>query len=235
MGPFAALYLTQLRIQATRARLLSLAGLSTAGLVVAVLVGRQNSTLAAGAEFVSLFGLAVLVPITALVVSSAGFGDPMDDGTLVYLWMRPIPRWQLGLAPVLAALSITVPLTVVPVTMIPIVMHTPSELLLPTLVASLLGLTTYCAIFVALGLRSRRALMWGLLYVFIWEGFVAQAGGNAARLAVRAYTQSIVTSDTGVKFELAQIDAPWSWAVPLVVMALALAYTIRRLGHHDIP
>ncbi len=235
MGPFGALYLTQLRIQATRARLLSLAALGAAGLGIAALVGRQNTTLAAGAEFVAVFGLAVLLPITALVVSSAGFGDTIDDGTLVYLWMRPVARWQLALAALLAALTIATPLTVLPAALVPVVMGSPSTLVLPALSAATIGLIAYCCIFLALGLRSKRALMWGLLYIFIWEGFVAQAGGNSARLAVRAYTQAVLTNATGVAFDLTTIDPPWSWGVPLAVAAVAFAYTVRRLGHHDIP
>jgi len=232
---FRALYLTQIRVQATRARLASLAALGAAGMFVAYILGRRVSTVNAAAEFVGLFGLAVLVPVTALVVASAGFGDTVDDGTLVYLWMRPVRRTVLAAAVVLAAVTITVPLTVLPVTLIPLMMRAPSSIIAPSFLASLLGLATYCCVFTALGLRSKRALMWGLLYVFIWEGFVAQAGGNAARLAVRAYTQSIISNSAGVTFELAQIDSPWSFVVPLAVMAVSFGYTVRRLGRHDVP
>lgn len=235
MGPFGALYLTQLRIQATRSRVISLALLGIAGLVVAFFLGRWTSTLQDAADMVSLFGLAVLVPITALVVASAGFGDPVDDGTLVYLWMKPIPRWKLAFATVLASLTITLPLTVIPTALIPLLMQAPTRLIAPALLASIVALVTYLTIFTAMGLRAKRALMWGLLYIFIWEGFVAQIGGNAARLAVRAYAQSVVSGATGVQFELVQIDQPWAWVVPIIVTLLAFAYTVRRLNRTDVP
>jgi ABC-2 type transport system permease protein len=54
-----------------------------------------------------------------------------------------------------------------------------------------LGIVTYTSVFVALGLRMRRALAWGLAYILIWEGAVANAGAGLARLAIRLSTRSI--------------------------------------------
>lgn len=235
MRPFTAVYVTQLRVQATRARIVSLGALGLAGLGVAALLGRYTTTLQDAADFISLFGLAVLVPVTALVIASSGFGDTVDDLTLVYLWLRPVARWQLVLATLLASLTITAPLTILPITLAPLMMGASTSLVVPAFAAAGIGLLAYAALFAALGLFTRRALMWGLLYIFIWEGFVAQAGGNSARLAVRSYTQSLISNATGAAFELVPIDAPWSWLTPLLVVAAAFAFTVRRLRHTDVP
>ena len=48
----------------------------------------------AGTSFIDAFGLSLLVPVTTLVFASAALGDPADDGTLVYLWLRPVPRLE---------------------------------------------------------------------------------------------------------------------------------------------
>ena len=53
-----------------------------------------------------------------------------------------------------------------------------------------------------LAMRVKRPLVWGLLYIFIWEGFVARAGPTAARLAVRAYGSSILNHFTDAKIVL---------------------------------
>ena len=55
-----------------------------------------------------------------------------------------------------------------------------------TLLAGSLAVIAYGALFVLLGLWVRRALVWGLAYVLLWEGFIAVAGNNAPRLAMRA-------------------------------------------------
>ena len=80
----------------------------------------------------------------------------------------------------------------------------------------------------------KRALIWGLLYIFIWEGYVATANNTAARLAVRSYGRSIVSSITGVTFSISAISSPWSWLVPIAVCLVGLAYATWRLSHQDI-
>ena len=85
----------------------------------------------------------------------------------------------------------------------------------------------YTGLFVALGLRVKRALPWGLLYIFIWEGFVANGNATAARLAVRSYGRSTLSSITGVTLRLAEIAAPWRWVVPFVVAFVGAARTPR--------
>ena len=57
-----------------------------------------------------------------------------------------------------------------------------------------LAVVAYGGIFTWLGLRVRRALVWGLAYILLWEGFVAIAGEDAPRLAVRAYTRSVLST-----------------------------------------
>ena len=41
-------------------------------------------------------------------------GDLAEDGTLVYLWLRPYPRWQLAVPPSAASMTVVVPVAVVP-------------------------------------------------------------------------------------------------------------------------
>ena len=79
-----------------------------------------------------------------------------------------------------------------------------------------------------------RALIWGLAYILLWEGFVATAGAAAAKLAVRSYTRSILSEYTGVGIKLATMPLLYSIAVAVVVAVLALAYASRRLRTTDV-
>ena len=38
------------------------------------------------------YGLSLLIPVVALVFASAALGYLAEDGTLVYLWLRPLAR-----------------------------------------------------------------------------------------------------------------------------------------------
>ena len=232
-----AIYRLQLRMLLTVGRVLVMAGLGgVAVLIGAVLRGSGRGTGTENAtELVAGYGLLLLLPVAALVFASSGLGDLREDGTLVYLWLRPLPRWVAAVASWLAALTITVPITVVPLTLAVVLTGAPSTVTTTTAGAVALGALAYTAVFGALGLRVKRALMWGLLYVFIWEGFVARASEAASQFAILAYTQSILSAGTGEELDLAVIDPPWNWAVPLLVTVVALAYTIQRLRVQEVP
>jgi ABC-2 type transport system permease protein len=60
------------------------------------------------------YGLHVFAPIVALVLASAALGDLVDDRTLVYLWLRPVQRWQIAVGAAIATLGTAVPVVVVP-------------------------------------------------------------------------------------------------------------------------
>lgn len=236
MEGFGTIYRLQLRLLVTRARVGGMLALGAIGLVVAGVLGAEGpGTVLAGARFVDGFGLSLLVPVTTLVFASAALGDPVEDGTMVYLWLRPVRRSTLALASTAAAVTVAWPVAVPLLVVSSGLTGAGASLVLGTALAATLGVVTYGAIFTALGLRSRRALVWGLLYVLVWEGFVAAASRSAGRLAVRAHTRSLLADVAGVRLRNAIIDAPWTWLVPLVAAAAALALTTRWLRTRDVP
>ena len=103
-----------------------------------------------------------------------------------------------------------------------------------TLLSAGIAVIAYGALFVLLGLWVRRALLWGLAYILLWEGFVAIAGENAQRLAIRSYTRSLLRDATGVDLFLADIGRVASIVVPLAVAAVAFALTAWRLRRTEV-
>ena len=91
-----------------------------------------------------------------------------------------------------------------------------------TVAAATVALAAYIGIFCALGLVAKRSLVWGLLYIFIWEGFVATAADSAARLAVRTYARSVLMGIADVPLRGTVIGSPARWIVPLMVGGAAL-------------
>ena len=130
--------------------------------------------------------------------------------------------------------TVCLPLIGVALLICAVLMDGSAELLSGVTVSVLVGIAAYSAIFVALGIRFRRALIWGLAYILLWEGFVATAGAAAAKLAVRSYTRSILSEYTGVGIKLATMPLTSSIVVPLAVGAIALVYATRRLRTTDV-
>lgn len=235
-GATVSLYRLMLNSQVTRARVLSLGALGLVSVLVGLAIGHSHSAdhLRAGTRFVFNFGLSVLVPVATLVFASAALGDPNEDGTLVYLWLRPVARWKIVVAAALASFTVTWPIVTIPLVIGAVLTGGGGSLVGATVAAVTVATIGYVGLFVALGLRVKRALVWGLLYIFIWEGFVASANNTAARLAIRSYGRSTLTSITGQTFRFSPISGPWYWLVPIGVCLVGLGYATWRLSHQDI-
>jgi ABC-2 type transport system permease protein len=231
---FEALYWLILRSQATRARLALLGALGLVAILIGFAIGSSDSTAKAGTDFINVFGLTLAVPITTLVFASAALGDFIDDSTMVYLWLRPVARWKLAVAAAAASFTVVLPLVLVPLLVAAAATGKGGGLVAGTAAAATLGVAAYTGIFVMLGVRVRRSLLWGLFYVFIWEGFVSRAGETASRLAIRSYTSSVLSDATGFTLRLADISSPYRIVVPLVVLVVALAYATHRLRVQDV-
>jgi len=87
---------------------------------------------------------------------------------------------------------------------------------------------------VTLGVRLKRPLLWGLLYILVWEGFIARLGKSASRLAIASYTRSILSSIAGYDLRFADLPAAACVIVPLAVTAVALGYAAHRLTVQDV-
>jgi ABC-2 type transport system permease protein len=242
LSALPAVYRLLLRSQVTRARLIALGGLGLVAIVLGFAVGASDgdsSKLEAGVSLINEFGLTVAVPVTALIFASSALGDLTDDSTLVYLWVRPLRRWVVVVAAFLAALTVCLPLVVLPLVVSAALTGGGSDLIVGTVMAASVGTVAYAGIFTALGLRVRRALVWGLLYILIWEGFVARGGDNAARLAVRSATATLLQegaggADAGIEVRLAVLSPTTAVVVPFVVAAVALLYASWRLRRQDV-
>jgi ABC-2 type transport system permease protein len=232
-----ALYRTVLRGLATRGRLLALGALAALAVLLAVLVRTRVGIDRPNAAFsvVDNYGVSVLVPIVSLVFASAALGDPAEDGTLVYLWLRPVPRWQLALAAAGGALTISLPLTVFPVVIAAAVAGVGARLVAGALVGSLVAAIAYTAVFCGLGLRVRRALAWGLAYLVIWEQAVARVAKGAARVSISVTTRTI-TARIAQHLPLPRnaMSMPVAVLVPTVATLVAVAVTTRSLQRGEV-
>lgn len=226
-----------LRQLVTRGRLLALLAVGLAVVAVAWAVGASDEIddrLEAAVQVISNLGFAALVPIVALVFASASLGDAREDGTLVYLWLRPMDRWPVVVGAWLAAITVSLPLTVLPLGASALLSGGGARLLGATTLAAVVGVVAYSALFVLLGLLVKNSIVWGLAYVLVWEGIVAAFGSFAAKLAIRGYTRSILTSITDVDLDLGDLSLVAGIVVPLLAAVVALALGARRLRDLEV-
>jgi ABC-2 type transport system permease protein len=235
MKAFGALYDVMLRLQFNRTRVLALGALGAVGIAIGVTMRLSgNVTIADRINFINEFGLALVLPVATLVFASASFGDLVEDQTLVYLWLRDLPRWKLAASAMLSTLTIVLPLVAAPLIATAVAAELDRDAILGTVIATVVGTVAYTGAFTALGLRTRRALVWGLLYIFIWEQFIARAGHSIRRFALSAYTRSVLSKISGVPVRDADISSVFAVVIPIVVGVVAFGYVSRRLDRHDV-
>ena len=237
-GPvLRGMYRLLLHQQLTTGRLVLAGSMSALSILLAVLIARDPDPgqVRSTVEFLSVYGLGLMVPILSLVLASSAMGQLVEDETLVYLWLRPNPRWLLALAAWLASATVAVPMTVVPLTVAAAVGSGGDSNATAAVAASMtLAAVAYTAAFTLVGLLLRRSLIWGLVYVFIWELFIARVGAGAARLSINTYPSSLLSKMTDVELPLAERAMGYAIATPLVVALVAVALTAWRLDHSNV-
>lgn len=212
-----------------RGRVLALGALGAVAIGLAIvlrLVDTGQTADKTAVDLINALGLAIILPIGALVVASATLGQMRDDATLVYVWLRPVGRGRIVIAAWAAAFLVTLVFVALPLVIASVVAGGGGAVAAGVLAASILGLAAYCALFTFLGLRFRNALLWGLLYVLLWEGVLAALGSGVNRLALRNYTRSLLSNISDVPLRLS--DASTGTAVVVLVMVTAVALVIGR-------
>ena len=171
---------------------------------LAALVGLTSRYAPAAAlEFAFVFNLIphALAPLAALLYATGIIQDDVEEQTLTYLLLRPLPRWALYLIKLLATLLVTALLAVVfTAAAFATIALTASEPPAAGLVgraltmAGLLGLTqvAYCGLFGLLGLLIRRSFLAGVAYIVVLEGLLATIPTVARRLTMMYYFRVLV-------------------------------------------
>jgi ABC-2 type transport system permease protein len=182
--------------------------------------------------------VSVLLPIVALVVGTSVFGAEVDDGTITYVLGKPVPRWRIVITRIVVAGLLTAAV-LVPTTLVSMIIclgkvDAPGVAAGFT-VAVAAGSFLYCALFVALSLSTRRALVAGLAYVVVWEGLLSNTFGGSRALSIRQYTLSIADGMVNMPGKgLSQLNVNTALVMAAVVTVLATLYAIRRLQRFEI-
>jgi ABC-2 type transport system permease protein len=180
------------------------------------------------------FGIGVVLPLVAVIVGTAAIGSEIEDGTIVYLLAKPVPRLAIVAVKLLVAWAVTA-LIVVPGIWIGGIVATGGGVGLGTAygIAALVGGLEYSAIFVALSLVSGRALVIGLAYVVIWEGVVAALFTGTRLLSVRQHALAVADAIGGDGAVSADIGLE-GLVVLALVTAVGFVVALRRLERVEL-
>lgn len=236
MRQTVAVYRLLLRTISTRGRLVGFGVISLIGLFVAWRVGStpRFDPARSAIAFVDVFSIRFLVPVAALVFGTAALGDPTEDATLGYLWLRPVPRWRLAVAALAATLTFVLPLGLI-MTVLSAELIAGDAIRAGAVGAAALAAVAYAAWFVLLGAVTNRALVWGICYLLIVESFVARGGRSLGAISIQSYAVSVLDGDGRGDLRLAYFRPVTGLVMGAVLTAVALSLTTWRLRTADVP
>jgi ABC-2 type transport system permease protein len=158
------------------------------GLLIRVTGGHPNAD-----RVLDTLVIRFVLPLVALIVGTTVLGSEIDDGTAVYLLVKPVARWRIVLAKAIVAVGLTAVLTL-PFVIIASVLLSPDDLtttIIAFTVACFLGGAAYTIAFLTLSVFTSRAFLIGLAYVLIWEGVLSGLLEGTKFLSIRQATIGI--------------------------------------------
>ena len=229
-----SVYTLTLRQLSARSRLLLMALLASLPVIASVQSGWSEEW-----EIVVLSGMLAgsILPLVVLAVASAAFGNEIEDRTLANLTLSPIPRWQIVVQKLLAVITVSGPfMTLSAFAVGYIAFAGDATATIAVTVSALVAVLLYSSAFVWAGLVTTQAIGFGLLYVFLWEGFFSGFVTGVRFLSIRYYSIALMHGLDERRFASEDtLDFSFAIGASAVVFAGFLLLSVRRLRHMDVP
>ena len=235
-----SVYTLTLRQLSGRWRLVIMSVLASLPVLMAVILVR--SVRAPSVEEFELVVLNAMLagsvsPLVVLAVASVAFANEIEDRTLANLTLSPIPRWQIVVPKLLAAVTISGPfIAISPFFTSYVACHGDMTATVAVTVSAFVGVALYSSAFVWLGLVTTRAIGFGLLYVVLWEGYFSGFVSGVRFLSIRYHSIALMRGFDTRRF-VATDDISFGFAIgaSVVVFVGFLLLSVRRLRRMDVP
>lgn len=236
------IYTLTLRQLAGKWRVIIIVVLSILPIVMAIAstIGQDSTSQSEIDDFLvnGMFASAIL-PIIVLALATAALGNEVEDKTLGFLVLNPLPRWQIVVPKLLAAVTIGGIVVVISGIISALVaFEGDTKAAVAIAIGLFAGVATYSSLFLWLGLMTSRGLAVGLLYVFLWEGLFSNFVSGIRMISIREYIIGITKAVDGSRFtspDHIPVGSATAIIGMIVVFTVFLLLSIRRLQRMDVP
>jgi ABC-2 type transport system permease protein len=199
-------------------------------LLVVTLIARASGVSAShwGMAVIDGIGFAVMLPVTALIAGTGVLGSEIDDGTVVHILAKPLPRREIILAKLAVAVGVTALTTAIPMFVVGVLVSS-LRLGLAMAVACVVGALGYSAVFLALSLLTRRPVLVGLLYVLIWEAMLGNVLSGTRVLSIHQYALTVAEAVAPDSLVHGRIGLPVALVMSAVFLVGGTLLAIDRL------
>ena len=178
-------------------------------------------------------GVAVVLPLLALIVGASVLGSEIDDGTIVHVLAKPLPRREILLSKLVVAVVVTAVTVGVGMALAGLVAGS-GRLVLGLLAGTAVGAVAYGAFFLALSLLTRRPVLVGLIYILIWEGLLGNLVSGTRVLSIQQYVIAVAEWAGGTTLFGSNLSVPVSLSMAGALTIAATALAIDRLRSFSV-
>ncbi|HEV7935532.1 MAG TPA: ABC transporter permease [Actinomadura sp.] len=176
------------------------------------------------------FALGTLLPLLCLIAGTGVIGPEIDDGQIMYILTKPIPRPVVTTTKYAVALVLVFVFAVVPTLVAGLLMTGTTAGLTPAFaIGTFAGGAAYCAVFVALAVASRNAVTIGLLYALVWETLVGNFAPGARTLSIQQWALSVTDALTPASTLTSEVGLGMAAVLLAVVTVLGVTLAAVRL------
>jgi ABC-2 type transport system permease protein len=193
--------------------------------LVRALVGAEPD---AARDTLEGLGLIVIVPLVALLATTALLAPEIDDGSISYLLAKPISRYSIVISKLVVAAACVLVFAAVPMLVAGLILlNDEPGLGLGFALGSLTGGLAYCALFALLSVMNRHAVVIGLIYLLIWEGLLGGLLAGVRWLSVTRWASALTEQVADV--DLVALSPVYAVIATAAVIGLGIWLTGRRL------
>jgi ABC-2 type transport system permease protein len=173
-------------------------------------------------------GLAVVLPVLSLIVGSGVLGSEVDDGTIVHILTKPLPRRDIILAKLGVAIGVTAVTSAVPL-FIAGWLASSTRLGVALAVGAVVGACAYSAFFLLLSLLTRRPVLLGLVYILVWEGLLGRFVSGTRVLSIEQYVITIVDRIAPTDLLTGRVSLPVAVVMSVLFTVVCTGFAVDRL------
>jgi ABC-2 type transport system permease protein len=174
-------------------------------------------------------GLAVVLPVTSLIVGTGVLGSEVDDGTIIHILTKPLPRRDIILAKLLVAAGVSAVVAAVPLFVAGILADN-VHFGLALAIAAVIGAVAYSALFLLLSLLTRRPVLLGLVYILVWEGLLGRFVSGTRVLSIEQYVITIADKIAPTDILPGKVNLTVAIVMSAIFAIGGTIYAINRLG-----
>ena len=174
-------------------------------------------------------GLAVVLPVTSLIVGTGVLGSEVDDGTIIHILTKPLPRRDIILAKLLVAAGVSAVVAAVPL-FVAGVLADNVHFGLALAIAAVIGAVAYSAMFLLLSLLTRRPVLLGLVYILVWEGLLGRFVSGTRVLSIEQYVITIADKIAPTDMLTGKVNLTVAIVMSAIFAIGGTIYAINRLG-----